>query len=157
MHVASEARCTWPHRIGNEKEPSQKTHGLSEQARAGGEPRWQAGSLIMSAASVLLFREVLTTPLAQKYMELLKAVASRAPAERLLDAYGSFYSRLVATGNSSWQEYIVDQVKTHRPLGFHLFHCRTRNSSWQDYIVDQVRTPRPLGFLLFHCRTGNSS
>eukprot|EP00884_Botryococcus_braunii_P012392 jgi/Botrbrau1/21153/Bobra.0061s0047.1 len=80
------------------------------EPRRGEEGKWQVGKLLNSAASVLLFRSVLTTKVTQKYLELLKAIAVRAPPERLLDAYGSFYSQLIATGNSSWQEYVVDQI-----------------------------------------------
>ena len=73
-----------------------------------------ARDLIVAAASVLVFQAVLKGKVAQALLKVLRALPHCGP-EDLLQYYGSFYQELTASGFSSWQDLLLDEVWRRRP------------------------------------------
>lgn len=68
-----------------------------------------AGELINSAASLLVYRAVMTTKPSQAFLRLLQYL-QRGTAQQLLEAYGDLYNQLALAGHSSWMDYVLEQV-----------------------------------------------
>lgn len=81
-----------------------------------------AGELINSAASLLVYRAVMTTKPSQAFLRLLQYL-QRGTAQQLLEAYGDLYNQLALAGHSSWMDYVLEQV---------LLWCYVRGTNWKN-------------------------
>lgn len=81
-----------------------------------------AGELVNSAASLLVYRAVMTTKPSQAFLRLLQYLQRGTP-QQLLEAYGDLYNQLALAGHSSWMDYVLDQVR--RPTTHTLLSSRT--------------------------------
>ena len=70
----------------------------------------RAAGLVKAASSLLLLQPVLQGPVAQAFLILLGAIATRK-RPTVVEAYGTFYRELVLSGCTSWQEHLLEEVR----------------------------------------------